>query len=629
MKIKLSLLFVLPLILLYTSGNSQITNNFENYATINIKQTTDKKTINNTTIIQNIVNTFSVQGVLIGDSGKKVTRARISLYNDAEKLKETVTDENGVFLFDTLLSTNYYMLFDLGNASNIKDALRAPIFIRLSLDDIDNPRALDRSINLNKLVLTSFIVDTDAKIVINLDGKRIYSNYGRYKCGSDFNDIFRMGQKYTEMQWYVTDGYHDYEIYSADLKEKYEKEDVCEQIFTKELIFKSNENFNGEKKVYVKSGVINDCQYLSPHLIDDTEYISYKYSLRTIGYRNQRINVNLQYKLDDGSLSKDLYSKTVIADSEIQTHEIIFNIPTSTFKEKKTYIDNFYITDKDGKILSQNSLWLLYRNSQNALNRIQVYGSKEETKRKIWIGKIEACFNQNQFSNAQSTIEKLLNEFPDEENNPLITLFQGVIYLNTDKSKDAEKILYKLMNSDYEDYKYDAQYYYGEALIKQEKLAELESLAKSHPYWKTIEQNAYSLFSQKRFSEAAYEMFRVAEYAEKSNFDSILVAKLYGNTSWFQLFSKNYDNAISSALKGISFDISQKWIETNLAHGLLLSQKKDNISNAMEIYLRNKGIKIDNKTWEEVIESDFNFLKTEGVSCSEMKMVIKKLKRGK
>jgi len=100
-------------------------------------------------------------------------------------------------------------------------------------------------------------------------------------------------------------------------------------------------------------------------------------------------------------------------------------------------------------------------------------------------------------------------------------------------------------------------------------------------------------------------------------------ASTQGALSWYHLFTAEPDKAVEASRKGLEIDPNQLWIETNLAHGLLMSGKTD---EAMEVYLRNVGKKVnDSEVWEQTITADFRILRGAGIAMPKMEQVQAKL----
>jgi len=94
-------------------------------------------------------------------------------------------------------------------------------------------------------------------------------------------------------------------------------------------------------------------------------------------------------------------------------------------------------------------------------------------------------------------------------------------------------------------------------------------------------------------------------------YDKNGLSYIYGNLSWYYLIERDYRKALDYAQKALTLDPSQKWIETNLAHALLLLGKKE---KAKMIYLKHIGETVDNESWEDIILEDISTLKENNIT---------------
>ena len=96
------------------------------------------------------------------------------------------------------------------------------------------------------------------------------------------------------------------------------------------------------------------------------------------------------------------------------------------------------------------------------------------------------------------------------------------------------------------------------------------------------------------------------------------------DASWYALILKKYAEAVALSNKGLKTAPTNLLLETNLAHGLLLSNRK---IEAVKIYTRNIGKKMNDKqSWQDVVHEDFTALRKAGITSPEMKKVEKLLK---
>lgn len=79
--------------------------------------------------------------------------------------------------------------------------------------------------------------------------------------------------------------------------------------------------------------------------------------------------------------------------------------------------------------------------------------------------------------------------------------------------------------------------------------------------------------------------------------------EVYGSISWCTLFTRQPEEAIQAAARGIERDPNQHWIKTNLAHGYLFTNQ---FEKAKVIYIQNKELDLgDGKTFAKVVLDDF------------------------
>jgi len=105
----------------------------------------------------------------------------------------------------------------------------------------------------------------------------------------------------------------------------------------------------------------------------------------------------------------------------------------------------------------------------------------------------------------------------------------------------------------------------------------------------------------------------VSNAPEKTSTD-LLLASDYGNLSYLLLFENKPEDSEIAAVKGLTYDSTQTWIKTNLAHSLLLQGKFD---DACKIYFELNDQVIPNdktRTYKETILNDFKALESAGIS---------------
>jgi tetratricopeptide (TPR) repeat protein len=76
-----------------------------------------------------------------------------------------------------------------------------------------------------------------------------------------------------------------------------------------------------------------------------------------------------------------------------------------------------------------------------------------------------------------------------------------------------------------------------------------------------------------------------------------------------------FTQAESVSREGIALAPDQTWLQTNLAHALMLEDKP---AEADAIYLGNRGRMLNDKTWEQAILEDFTALREAGIDHPHM-----------
>jgi tetratricopeptide (TPR) repeat protein len=93
--------------------------------------------------------------------------------------------------------------------------------------------------------------------------------------------------------------------------------------------------------------------------------------------------------------------------------------------------------------------------------------------------------------------------------------------------------------------------------------------------------------------------------------------------SWLSLLTKDFARALNASEKAVALNPSDLVPKTNQAHALLLLGRVD---EATAIYLANRGKLLLGKTWEAVVQDDFEKLRKQGISTSAMDDVTAMLK---
>jgi len=111
--------------------------------------------------------------------------------------------------------------------------------------------------------------------------------------------------------------------------------------------------------------------------------------------------------------------------------------------------------------------------------------------------------------------------------------------------------------------------------------------------------------------QAAQGYVEMAE-AKKTIESSQPAADLMGRLAWLQLQLNKPVDAITSSRKALSLDSTQPWMKTNLAHGLLLTGKKE---EALSIYRIEQATELgDGRTFAQAALKDLDDLEKVGVT---------------
>jgi tetratricopeptide (TPR) repeat protein len=116
--------------------------------------------------------------------------------------------------------------------------------------------------------------------------------------------------------------------------------------------------------------------------------------------------------------------------------------------------------------------------------------------------------------------------------------------------------------------------------------------------------------------EAALTVYTIDAYPDRS-------LMIRTSLSGCQILTRDFKGALATA-EGASQLIRQNpRLETNLAHALLFLDRTD---EAKAMYLKHVGEKIDDKTWQEVVLQDFDYLEKEGLTHPQFQTVREQLK---
>jgi hypothetical protein len=124
---------------------------------------------------------------------------------------------------------------------------------------------------------------------------------------------------------------------------------------------------------------------------------------------------------------------------------------------------------------------------------------------------------------------------------------------------------------------------------------------------------AKALSMQER-SAKGYE--KVASLPDAKTETKAWAAGAFGVLSWYQLLSRDPQSAASSARKGLSFDPSQIWIKTNLAHALLFTGQ---LAEAINIYAAERHTKLsDQRVFQDAVLDDFDKFEKRSVTHADV-----------
>lgn len=112
---------------------------------------------------------------------------------------------------------------------------------------------------------------------------------------------------------------------------------------------------------------------------------------------------------------------------------------------------------------------------------------------------------------------------------------------------------------------------------------------------------------------AAYRALAAAE-PDNNTLQQALSA-LLGKVAFARLFAGQYSESETASREAIALDPDGTWLETNLAHALML---QDRLAEADRIYLDNRGVTFGDRLWEDVVLGDFEALRAAGVSHIHM-----------
>jgi hypothetical protein len=134
---------------------------------------------------------------------------------------------------------------------------------------------------------------------------------------------------------------------------------------------------------------------------------------------------------------------------------------------------------------------------------------------------------------------------------------------------------------------------------------------------------AHESYVEASASLERYIGFRLKSPPEVAKADSSELYELYGNLSWASIEAGEFDKGIAAAEEGLKRakeaglkdNRGVEWIEANLAHGLLLTGKRD---KAIEHYMNARNANLGDQSLVDTTKEDFDHLQKLGLSDPEM-----------
>ncbi|WP_233144146.1 serine/threonine protein kinase [Lottiidibacillus patelloidae] len=100
--------------------------------------------------------------------------------------------------------------------------------------------------------------------------------------------------------------------------------------------------------------------------------------------------------------------------------------------------------------------------------------------------------------------------------------------------------------------------------------------------------------------------------------DNEILSEVYGNLSWYQLLNNLPKDSISSSEKAYQYDVTNKIVQLNLAHGFLLT---DQFKSAFSWYRYLKDFDYNGQRMSDVIADDFITLKEAGYTHPDIDVI--------
>jgi tetratricopeptide (TPR) repeat protein len=123
-----------------------------------------------------------------------------------------------------------------------------------------------------------------------------------------------------------------------------------------------------------------------------------------------------------------------------------------------------------------------------------------------------------------------------------------------------------------------------------------------------------------QFREALGVREGLAARSEREEIDAkgaagAATASAMGSLAWYALFAREFDQALRSSQRGAALAPDLVWIRTNLAHALMFLGRAD---EARAIFLQNRGKRLGDREWEQVVLEDFGIFRQARLSAPLM-----------
>lgn len=130
---------------------------------------------------------------------------------------------------------------------------------------------------------------------------------------------------------------------------------------------------------------------------------------------------------------------------------------------------------------------------------------------------------------------------------------------------------------------------------------------------------AHDAYLRESVSLERYVAFRLETPARVSKFDGGDMSEIYGALSWANIEAGRFEKAIEAAQAGLKLKPDADWIEANLAHGMLLTGKRD---EAIQHYMHARKGNVNGQTIVEATKDDFDHLRKLGFSDPQMASIL-------